>query len=111
MNVTLVDYEGNRHFVQGRVGQTLRQACLMNGVGLVKDDSNGGGGLYDAKRADFYTESLFGEGAMSAQSHVVVSDNWISKLPPANNNELHILGYVPEEDRSAKYVPIRACTP
>ncbi|KAL4136759.1 hypothetical protein PRIC2_000287 [Phytophthora ramorum] len=101
VNVVLVDYEGNRHMVEGRAGQTLRQACEMNNVGYVKDDSMGGGGVYDAKRADFYTETLFGEGSTSPQSHVVVSNEWISKLPPANNQERHIIDtYVPAEDRS-----------
>jgi hypothetical protein len=58
----LIDYEGNRHFIKGRSGQTLVQACQMNNVTLIKDDSNGGGGLHSAERADYYTESLFGEG-------------------------------------------------
>ncbi|KAJ0407302.1 hypothetical protein ATCC90586_002230 [Pythium insidiosum] len=101
VNVVLVDYEGNRHFVQGRVGQTLRQACEMNDVGLIKDDSMGGGGVHSAERADYYRESLFGEGSVSAQSHVIVSNEWISKLPVPNDQELHILEYVPEGDRSA----------
>ncbi|CAH0479475.1 unnamed protein product [Peronospora belbahrii] len=102
VNVVLVDYDGNRHMIKGRAGQTLRQACEMNNVGFVKDDAMGGGGMYDARRADFYTESLFGEGTTSPQSHVVVSNEWISKLPPANDQERHIIDtYVPVEDRSA----------
>ncbi|CAI5710985.1 unnamed protein product [Hyaloperonospora brassicae] len=101
VNVVLVDYEGNRHMVKGRAGQTLRQACEMNSVGYVKDDSMGGGGTYDARRADFYTESLFGEGSSSPQSHVVISNEWFHKLPPANARERHIIDtYVPKEDRS-----------
>ncbi|TMW57452.1 hypothetical protein Poli38472_003377 [Pythium oligandrum] len=102
VNVVLVDYEGNRHFVQGRVGQSLRDACALSNVGLVKDDSNGGGGSHSAVRADYYTESLFGEGAVSPQSHVIIANEWVSKLPPPNDQELHILdGYVPALDRSA----------
>uniref|UniRef100_K3WX64 Uncharacterized protein n=1 Tax=Globisporangium ultimum (strain ATCC 200006 / CBS 805.95 / DAOM BR144) TaxID=431595 RepID=K3WX64_GLOUD len=101
VNVVLIDYEGNRHFIQGRMGQTLREACEMNNVSLVKDDSNGGGGVHSAVRADYYTESLFGEGSTSPQSHVIVSNEWVSKLPQPNDQELHILQYVPEEDRSA----------
>ncbi|DBA04175.1 TPA: hypothetical protein N0F65_004283 [Lagenidium giganteum] len=102
INVVLVDYEGNRHFVKGRAGQTLQQACAMNGVDLIKDDSNGGGGKHSAVRSDYYTESLFGEAAVSPQSHVVVANEWISKLSPPNDNEVHILRtYVPAEDRSA----------
>jgi hypothetical protein len=65
VSVVLVDYEGNRHSIQGRAGQTLREACEMNGVGFVKDDSRGGGGQVDNYHTDFYTESLFGEGALS----------------------------------------------
>ncbi|CEG46327.1 Ferredoxin [Plasmopara halstedii] len=102
VNVVLVDYEGNRHVVKGRVGQTLREACEVNNVDYVKDDSMGGGGMYDAYRDDYYTESLFGEGSTSPQSHVIVSNEWISKLQPANNQERHIIDtYVPAEDRSA----------
>lgn len=66
--MVLVDYEGNRHTIKGRAGQTLRQACEMNGVPFVKDDSLGGGGKYDAYHTDFYTESLFGEGARALGS-------------------------------------------
>lgn len=72
VNVVLVDYEGNRHFIQGRQGQTLRQACEMNNVGLVKDDSNGGGGVHSAVRADYYTESLFGEGGSPTLTHDIM---------------------------------------
>lgn len=57
-----MDFEGHRHLVQGRAGQTLRQACVMSNVPFIKDDSYGGGGQYDAPRAEYYTESLFGEG-------------------------------------------------
>lgn len=70
MNVVLVDYEGNRHFIQGRQGQTLRQACEMNNVALIKDDSNGGGGIHSAVRADYYTESLFGEGVQAVHDRM-----------------------------------------
>lgn len=102
VKVVLVNYEGYRHVIMGRAGQTLRQACEMNNVDYVKDDSMGGGGVYDAPRADYYTESLFGEGSTSPQSHVVVSNEWIDKLHPANNKERHIIDtYVPAEDRSA----------
>jgi hypothetical protein len=104
VNVVLVDFEGNRHFVQGRVGQTLRQACEMNHVPLVKDDSNGGGGTHSAVRADYYTESLFGEGSVSPQSHVIISNEWVDKIPSPNPQELHVLRYVPDSDRSAKCV-------
>lgn len=70
VNVTLIDYEGNRHFIQGRQGQTLRQACEMNNVSLIKDDSNGGGGAHSAVRDTYYTESLFGEG-VSLDTHLL----------------------------------------
>lgn len=44
-------------------------------------------------------------GSVSPQSHVVVSNEWIGKLPLPNDQEKHILAqYVPEEDRSAKCV-------
>ena len=62
VNVVLVDFEGNRHFVKGSVGQTLRDACVMNNLDIIKDDSTGGGGQYNGIRDDYYTESLFGEG-------------------------------------------------
>ncbi|RLN64059.1 hypothetical protein BBP00_00003676 [Phytophthora kernoviae] len=101
VNVVLVDYEGNRHVVKGRTGQTLRQACEMNQVAYIKDDSMGGGGTFNAVRSDYYTESLFGEGSTSPQSHVVVSNEWVHKLPPANSQERHIIDtFVPTEDRS-----------
>ena len=35
---------------------------------------------------------------------MIVANEWVDKLVPANDQETHILGYVPEEDLSAKYV-------
>nr|CCA16715.1 conserved hypothetical protein [Albugo laibachii Nc14]CCA21820.1 conserved hypothetical protein [Albugo laibachii Nc14] len=102
VGVTLIDYSGNRQYVQGRVGQTLCQACQMNDIDLLKDDSNGGGDVHSAVRSDYYTESLFGEGSVSPTSHVIVSNEWMPRLPRPNDQEQHILDvYVPEEDRSA----------
>ncbi|OQS06186.1 hypothetical protein THRCLA_01755 [Thraustotheca clavata] len=99
VSVTLLDWEGSRHIVQGRVGQTLFDACQLSGVDIVKDDSLGGGGAtYSAIRTPEFTESLFGEGPASPLSHVVVSNEWFNKLPPASDRELRILEDVPEED-------------
>ncbi|KAL0591442.1 hypothetical protein ABG067_001040 [Albugo candida] len=102
VGVTLIDYSGNRQYVQGRVGQTLCQACQMSKIDLLKDDSNGGGDRHSAVRSDYYTESLFGEGSVSPISHVIVSNEWMSRLPRPNDQEQQILDvYVPAEDRSS----------
>jgi hypothetical protein len=37
-------------------------------------------------------------GSVSPQSHVVVANEWVSKIPPPNDQEKHILEYVPAED-------------
>ncbi|KDO23459.1 hypothetical protein SPRG_11382 [Saprolegnia parasitica CBS 223.65] len=97
--VTLLDYEGSRHIIQGRVGQTLFEACQLSGLDIVKDDSLGGGGAtYSAVRTPEFTESLFGEGPSSPLSHVVVSNEWVHKLPVPSEREARILEDVPEED-------------
>ncbi|OQR93588.1 hypothetical protein ACHHYP_02409 [Achlya hypogyna] len=99
VSVTLLDWEGSRHLVQGRVGQTLFEACQLAGLDLVKDDSLGGGGaMYSAVRSPEFTENLFGEGPSSPLSHVVISNEWVHKLPLPSEREARILEDVPEED-------------
>lgn len=102
INVTLLDFEGHRHYIKGRIGQNLREACVMNGLDLIKDDSNGGGGTYSAIRTPTFTESLFGEGMPSPQSHVIVVNEWFDKLPPPSDNEKEVLDlYLSEDDLTA----------
>ncbi|CAK4676521.1 hypothetical protein AeMF1_016395 [Aphanomyces euteiches] len=99
VSITLLDWEGSRHIVQGRVGQSLYEASRLSGLDLIRDDSLGGGGsTYSAVRTPEFTENLFGEGAVSPLSHVVVSNEWVDKIPAANDREVRILEDVPEDD-------------
>ncbi|KAF0682566.1 Aste57867_25364 [Aphanomyces stellatus] len=99
VSVTLLDWEGSRHILQGRVGQSLWEASRLAGFDFIKDDSLGGGGAaYSAVRTPEFTESLFGEGPSSPLSHVVVSNEWVSKLPAPTDREVRILEDVPEDD-------------
>jgi hypothetical protein len=92
ISVTLLDWEGSRHVIQGRVGQNLHEACRLAGLDLIKDDSlGGGGGKYCAYRTPEFTEDLFGEGPQSPLSHIVISNEWVHKLPAPSAREARIL--------------------
>ncbi|RHY97381.1 hypothetical protein DYB35_006320 [Aphanomyces astaci] len=99
VSVTLLDWEGSRHVVQGRVGQSLFEASRLSGLDIIQDDTLGGGGAaYSAIRTPEFTENLFGEGPASFLSHVVVSNEWVDKLPLPTDREVRILEDVPEDD-------------
>lgn len=98
VRVTLMNYEGDQHVISGRVGQTLMSACEENGNKWLIDDSNGGGGVYSVYRNPIFTEELFGEGCVSPLAHVVVANEWVSKLQAPSEREEHVLKLVPAQD-------------
>lgn len=73
----------------------------------LKDDSNGGGTAYSVIRNEDFTEELFGEGPVSPVSHVVVANEWFSKLPPLSHREQTTLNTIPPEEQTPTYVTIQ----
>ena len=100
-----MNYQGQQMTVQGRVGQTLFEATENDPTttGWIKDDSNGGGATYSVVRNPDFTEDLYGEGASSSLSHVIVANEWQDRMPPKDEKETHILEYyLPPEDYSVQ---------
>ena len=63
VNVTFIDYLGQRHPVPGRVGMTLTDVCLKHNMDLLQCDASDGGTAKEDEMTDDYTRDLYGEGA------------------------------------------------
>lgn len=100
VRVTLVDTRGKRFNLVGREGDTLVGAASSAGVTLLDDDSIGGGNPHEVIRNSRYSEKLFGEGAVSWFSHVIVPNEWAQKMPTALWAEQEMLQWIPKRDRS-----------
>ena len=98
VTVHLVDYKGAQSKVVGRVGQTLVQAASQYGSTVIEDDSSGGGGRNERINSPRWTEMVFGEGAQSYQSHVVLPMAWFDKLPKPSAKEREMLDKLPPSD-------------
>mmetsp|Transcript_9880 Transcript_9880/g.17374 ORF Transcript_9880/g.17374 Transcript_9880/m.17374 type:complete len:181 (+) Transcript_9880:146-688(+) len=93
VKVTLVDFEGKRHEMTGLVGQTLTEASEMNDLGdILKEDGKGGGliGVQEVHN-ERWTEDLYGTGETSFESHVIISEDYVNKLPPMFYDEKEML--------------------
>ena len=91
VEVNFVDYKGDWFTCRGHVGQNLVDCAALNGHDFLDDDSSAGGGLVEKVHDEQWTEDLFGEGPVSAISHVVVAGQWMDKLPPASWKEEAVL--------------------
>ena len=101
VNVTLIDYLGQRHSVKGRVGQTLVDLCRMHEMDLLEDDSiSQGGQVHHVVRSDRWTEDLFGEDVQSSLSHVIVPDATLDLLPVAKHTEETVLDTLDDDVRT-----------
>lgn len=69
VNLTFVDYEGNRTSVPGRIGQTVYDIAEMHGIELGPSSV---GGIKDRVNSDTWIENLYGEGACSGYDHVMI---------------------------------------
>jgi len=69
VNITFVDFEGNRQTVPARVGQTLHEVAEMYDIEVGPASV---GGVYQRVNSDTWTETLFGEGATSGYDHVML---------------------------------------
>jgi hypothetical protein len=99
--VTFIDHQGAHHTVPGRVGQRLTDVAAMHGLqDILHCDASGGGASYEKVHSAEWTEDLFGEGAVSAISHVVISPQFFVLLKPPTPKELAMLTEVDPEDLS-----------
>ena len=102
VKVTFVDYLGQRHTKHGHVGQTLVDVCRMYDMDLLECDTvHGGGHRYEIVHNDVWTEDVFGESAVSNLSHVVVSNEWLAKLPPASPAEVRCINELDDDVKTS----------
>ena len=79
VHVTFVDSSGNRRRVPGRVGSTLLDMARMHKLPM--DVNTNVSAPSSVKQSDIWTEDLYGEGPHSSHSHVLISPEWVDKVP------------------------------
>jgi ferredoxin len=101
--VTFVDFQGTHHTVPGRVGQRLTDVASLHGLEhILHCDASGGGLPMEKIHSDNWTEDLFGEGAVSPLSHVVIPPNFFSLLKAPTEKELSMLSQVEERAETSR---------
>mmetsp|Transcript_8446 Transcript_8446/g.9945 ORF Transcript_8446/g.9945 Transcript_8446/m.9945 type:complete len:181 (-) Transcript_8446:1612-2154(-) len=94
-NVTFVNYKGERQTLAGLEGQSLVEVCSSHDKEeILEDDGAGGGMSSQIVQSETWTEDVYGEGATSNQSHVIIPPEWYAKLPEPtpqeSGNTIHI---------------------
>ena len=97
MNVTFIDYLGQRHPVAGRVGMALTDVCAKHDMDLLYCDAAGGGTATTEKMTDDYARDLYGEGPQSTLSHVILPPAWYGKLEDPSEHEKGLLGELDDD--------------
>ena len=97
IKITIIDPSGARRTIPAMVGDTLYQACEMNGVDLGPASVCG---PQEKIRSSTWTEPLYGEGATSGFDHVLLQGNneGVDIAEPPHSNELKMLEAYWDED-------------
>mmetsp|Transcript_5005 Transcript_5005/g.6318 ORF Transcript_5005/g.6318 Transcript_5005/m.6318 type:complete len:181 (+) Transcript_5005:459-1001(+) len=91
-NVTFVNYKGERQTLAGLEGQSLVEVCSSHDKEeILEDDGAGGGMSSQIVQSETWTEDVYGEGATSNQSHVIIPPEWYAKLPEPTPQESDLL--------------------
>ena len=100
VKITIIDPSGARRVIPAVVGQTLYQACDINGVDLGPSSC---GPPQQKIRSDTWTEPLYGEGATSGFDHVLLQAHGgacegLALVEPPSSNEIKSLSQYWDED-------------
>ena len=89
MNITFVNYAGQRTTVPGMLGDTLLSAAVRNKYPFVDGACGGGGAPQDVlhKEGEWY-EPKYGEGASCFHCHVIIPKSHYDLLPSKRPDEL-----------------------
>mmetsp|Transcript_16003 Transcript_16003/g.18087 ORF Transcript_16003/g.18087 Transcript_16003/m.18087 type:complete len:178 (-) Transcript_16003:163-696(-) len=91
-NVTFVNFKGERFTLTGLEGQSLVEVCASHDKeSLLEDSGSGGGNQSQRVRSSTWTEDIYGEGATSNHSHVIIPPEWYTKLPEPTPQEAELL--------------------
>jgi len=90
VKIVIIDPSGARRTIPAMVGQSLYQACDMNGVDLGPASV---GAPEEKIRSSTWTEPLYGEGATSGFDHVLLQGNnkGVDMVDPPHTNEIKML--------------------
>jgi len=102
VKVNLLLHGGEQRAVVGRVGETIVDACRGYGVEELVTDDSGGGAITDVVHGDTWTEQTFGEGPQSVVSHVILTSEWVDKVPAPLTGEESVLATLDEGERRGK---------
>ena len=109
VNITFIDYLGERHSVKGRVGQTLVDVCRMHDMDLLEDDSaQQGGAVHHVIRTERWTEDLFGEDVQSTLSHVILPQATMDLVDEPKHTEVTLIDAI-DNDVKTTHSRIGAC--
>ena len=97
VSVNLKFHGGEVARITGRVGQSIVDACAAHGIEELYADDGGGGAITDIVHRDSWTEQTFGEGPQSVVSHVILTNDWVDKVPPPLTGEETILKHSLDE--------------
>jgi ferredoxin len=100
VKITIIDPSGARRIIPAMVGQTLYEACDMNGVDLGPSSC---GPPQQKTRSSTWTEPLYGEGATSGFDHVLLQAHGaacegLDMVEPMASNEYKSLRDYWDED-------------
>lgn len=113
MNITFVNYAGERTRLPGRVGDSLLDVALRYKYTFVDGACGGGGSPVDVLHAEGnWLEPKYGEGAYCHFCHVIIPKSHYSMVPAKRPDETEQLGKYPfKEDLAETCVVVarRAC--
>lgn len=89
--------------VPGRVGQSILDVARLHKLPM--DGFTNDAAVHQIKQSDVWTEDVFGEGPYSLHSHVLISPEWLDKVPPPLNAESERLDAL-DDALTAKYVVV-----
>ncbi|KAL3790367.1 hypothetical protein HJC23_002753 [Cyclotella cryptica] len=100
VKITIIDPSGARRIIPAMVGQSLYQACDMNGIDLGPSSC---GPPEQKIRSDTWTEPLYGEGATSGFDHVLLqahggASEGLALVEPPHSNEIKSLNDYWDDD-------------
>jgi len=96
VNVTFVNYAGERTTLPARAGDTLLAVAARHKYAAVDGACGGGGSPVDELQAQgaWYRPS-YGEGAQCFHCHVIIPKSHYHMLPPKRPDELEMLQQYP----------------
>lgn len=95
--------DGTTKTVRGRVGDTLLQTAMNNQIEIGGTHFGNSGAPVRKNRTPRWSEDLFGEGPVSNASQVFITKEYLSKLPPMQEEEKEIIDEIYYVPKSPKY--------